>query len=209
MNSQHSTINCVVTTAPTSEPITLTEAKSYLKMDDDPSDDTLIESLIKAARIHIENRIGRSIVQQVRTQYMDAFPYSDTIELLYGPLYNDAGTTVRSVKYYDENDVLQTMSASDYWIDSTSDIPRIVCKTSWPSTELRPNAVQIEYNAGYVATNAVAPEDIRNAMWLYITHFYENRMTEISGTISKFEFAMDDVLAGRMAYQNGFYATRY
>jgi uncharacterized phiE125 gp8 family phage protein len=199
-------INNVVTTAPLEEPISLVDVKAYLKLEDDDSENTLLTYLIKAARIYVENRTGRSIIQQVRTQYMDEFPSCEEIKLLHGPLYNASGTTIRSVKYYDTNDTLQTMSSGDYWIDSKSDIPRIVVKNSWPSTNTRPNAVEIEFNAGYAATEADVPSDIKNAMWLYITHFYENRVPEISGvTIGRFSFTMENILAFRVAHQNAFY----
>lgn len=206
-------INSVVTTAPTSEPITIDEVKEYLKLESDFTDeDNLINSLIIAARIFVENRTGKSLIKQVRTQYMDEFGYCDAVNILYGPLLDVSGTTIRSVKYYDTNDTLQTMSASDYWIDSTSDIPRVVVKNSWPSLKSRPNAVQIEFNAGYGADGDSIPADIKNAMWLYIAHFYENRVPEVVGvTVGKFSFTIDALLAQKMTYVNAYaqgYTTR-
>lgn len=209
MYSEISVINCLVTTAPATEPVTLAQVKEYLKLDSAYTDeDTLLNTLIASARIFIENRIGRSIISQVRTQYMDEFGFCDEIGLLFGPLISVGDLTVKSVKYYDTNDTLQTISSSDYWIDSTSDIPRIVIKNSWPSIKSRPNAVQIEFNAGYATTEAGVPKDIKDAMFYYIAQRYENRVPENLGmTVGKFELTIDAILAQRRAFQNGFINT--
>lgn len=127
------------------------------------------------------------------------------VELLNGPLLSVVGTTVISVKYYDEDDVLQTMSSADYWIDATRPIPRIYVKESWPTTMVRPNAVEIAYYAGYGTAASDVPQYFKDAMHLYIAHFYENRVPEISGAaVHAFEFGIKRLLDMGTAYQNAF-----
>jgi len=45
---------------------------------------------------------------------------------------------------------------------------------SWPTTYSEPNAVVVRFIAGYATADAV-PELIKNGMYLYISHMYENR----------------------------------
>lgn len=158
-----------VITEPAVEPILLADAKVHLKVDGNDEDD-LIESLITAAREMVEKITHRSLIEQTRVAKMDYFPISDTITLPFGPV-----SEITSVEYYDEDEVLQTLSASDYWTDLDSDIPRIVIKDSWPETEDMPNAVQIEYVCGYGDSGASVPKPLIRAMYLIIGHLYENR----------------------------------
>lgn len=197
-----SLVNSVVKTEPASEPLTLAQVKEYLKLESDFTDeDFVLNNLISDARIFAEKRCCRSIIKQVRTQYMDGFPLCDSIQIMYGPLFDN----VVAVRYYDDNDTLQVMSPSDYWVDSTSDIGRVVVKNSWPSVKSRPNAVEIEYNAGYGESPSDVPASLRTAMMYYIAHFYENRVPETVGVvIGKFSITIDNLLSRYTTFQNGF-----
>jgi uncharacterized phiE125 gp8 family phage protein len=203
----------VLTTAPEVEPLELQDVKDNLKITG-TSEDTRLSYLITSARLWCEGYTNRSFIKQTRTQYMDEFwqpksfnsdLYASSIELMQGPLLDVSGTTVISVKYYDEDDVLQTLDSSEYWIDSKSPIPRIVIKESWPTTNVRPNAVEIAYYAGYGTTGASVPAYFKDAMHLFIAHFYENRVPEITGvSISQFEMGIKRLLDMGTAYQNAF-----
>lgn len=203
----------VLTSAPAIEPLTVTEVKDNLRITG-TDDDTRLEGLIKSARIWCEGYTNRSFIKQTRIQYMDEFwqplGYKDfrnssCVELLHGPLLDVSGTTVIAVRYYDEDDVLQTLTSSKYWIDAKRPIPRIYVKESWPTTKVRPNAVEIEYYAGYGTTAADVPGNFKDAMHMYIAHCYENRVPEITGvSISAFEIGIKRLLDLGTAYQNAF-----
>lgn len=158
-----------VTSAPAVEPVTSTEAKLHLRVDH-TTDDTLIAILIQAARETVEQHTNRSLITQTRTIKMDRFPFSDTIHLPNGPL-----SSVTSVKYYDTSEVQQPLTSTLYWTDTTSNIPRIIIKDSWPSIYDMPNAVEIIYVTGYGAAGANVPQPLKQAMLLIIGHLYENR----------------------------------
>jgi len=159
-----------VTTAPDVEPILLADAKVHLRVDG-TDEDTLIDILITAAREMVEKRTNRSLITQTRTVKMDYFPLSDTILLPHGPVQD-----VTHVKYYDEDEVLQTLSDTLYWVDVDSDIARIVVKDDgWPETEDMPNAVQLEYEAGDGDAGSDVPKPLVQAMYLILGHLYENR----------------------------------
>jgi len=162
-----------VTSVPSVEPLTLTEAKLDLKIDSTDEDD-LLDILIKAARETVEIRTGRSLITQSRAIKMDYFPCTDTIRIPNGPVQ-----AITHIKYYDDDEVLQTLSDSDYWVDADSDIARVVVKDSWPSTEDRPNAVVITYTCGYGAAGSNVPAPLRKAMLFILGHLYENRQNVI------------------------------
>lgn len=203
----------VLTVAPTVEPLTVQEVKDNLKITGNDDNNQLLR-LIKAARLWCEGYTNRSFIKQTRTQYMDDFwqpseyrPVRErsAIELLQGPLLDVLGVTVISVKYYDEDDTLQTMSSSDYWIDDKRPIPRIYVKDSWPTTKVRPNAVEIAYYAGYGTTAADVPAYFKDAMHMYIAHCYENRVPEITGvSVAAFELGIKRLLDMGTSYQNAF-----
>jgi uncharacterized phiE125 gp8 family phage protein len=156
-----------VTTDPSNEPVTLAEAKTRLKIDND-DENTDITFMIQAAREAVEQRTNRSLITQSRTMKMDYFPGSDTITLLNGPIQS-----VTSVKYYNTSEVLTTMSASDYWVDLYAD--RLIIKNSWPSVYDMPNAVEIIYVAGYGDNASDIPGPLKNAIYMTLAHIHGNR----------------------------------
>ena len=60
------------TTAPAAEPITLSEAKSHIRVDT-AFDDTLITGYIKTAREWVEDYIDRALITQRLVMTLDVF----------------------------------------------------------------------------------------------------------------------------------------
>src|SRR5512139_2288241 len=102
-------------TAPTVEPVTTAETKSHLRVDT-TADDTLIGTLITAARQDSEEYLNRALVTQTWDLYMDGFPTTTKIKVPLPPLQS-----ITSIKYYDEDDVEATMTATDYIVDTVSE----------------------------------------------------------------------------------------
>lgn len=169
-------------TAPTTEPITLTEAKLHCKVETD-ADDNLITALITAAREYCEGRQRRAYITQTWELWLDAFPDEPYIKLPRPPL-----VSVSSVKYYDINDSPTTISSGDYYVDSKSEPGWVSLNTgvSWPSTTLRPvNGVCITFVAGYGDAEDV-PQMVKQAMLLIIGAWYDQRENFIaSGAVPK------------------------
>ena len=176
----------IVTVDPTQEPFDLTEAKSVLEIDTaDTSKDSMIQSNITTAREAAEAVTGRSLMTQTRVLYLDYFPLGDTITLPNGPVQS-----VTHVKYYDTDEVEQTLSSSDYWTDLTKPVARIVIKNYWPSIKCRPNAVTITYVCGYA--NAVSvPHGIKSGMKVVVAHLFEHR--EQNSPVQLYEIPFDAI----------------
>jgi uncharacterized phiE125 gp8 family phage protein len=188
-----------VTAQPDVEPIVLADAKVHLRVDG-TDEDTLIDILITAAREMVEKRTNRSLITQTRTVKMDYFPISDTILLPHGPVQS-----VTHVKYYDEDEVLQTFADTLYWVDVDSDIARIVVKDDgWPETEDMPNAVEIEYEAGYGDAGSDVPKPLIQAMYLILGHLYENR-EQVGDIRHELPFGAEILMSNYILEQNVHY----
>jgi uncharacterized phiE125 gp8 family phage protein len=161
-------IGCAWTlvTGPASEPITLTEAKSQARITDTNSD-SLISSYITVARQEAETYLGRGLYTQTWKLSLDWF--TDVIPLpMAAPL-----ASITSVKYYDEDGTLQTLSTSYYDTDTVAQPGTVVLKPdqTWPSvqSDRRNRRVEITYVVGWSATNLI-PELIKQGIRLYVTY---------------------------------------
>lgn len=161
----------VLVTAPAAEPVTLTEAKAHLRVDVS-SDDTLITSLIVAAREHVESYTGRALISQTWDLFLDGFPDCE-IELPRARVQS-----ITSVTYTDANGDAQTWAAAKYQADSKSEPARLkpAYGESYPSTRADTfNTVTVRFVAGYGDDAADVPQLIKNGMLFLIAHLYENR----------------------------------
>jgi len=159
-------------TAPGTEPLTTAEAKTFLKVDHN-DEDTLIANLIKAVRRAAELYMGRALISQTWYDYRNKFPSEteDWFEIALPPV-----TSITSIKYYDSDDTLQTLSTSVYLCDCVSEPGRVSLQIgqSWPDTSGRQNGIVIEYVCGW-ANAAAVPDLIKAGMYLHLGHLYENR----------------------------------
>lgn len=150
------------------EPVTLDQAKSHLRVDG-TDEDTLITALIKAARQDAENRLQRTLLESTWRLTLDAFPRAwpyDVILLGWGPIIS-----VSSVKYYDPAGTLQTLDPSAYRLADGG----IESATSWPATQARRGAVEVTYLAGYGAAASAVPAPIVQWILLALGDLYANR----------------------------------
>ncbi len=163
-----------VTTAATTYPVSLTEAKSHLKVDTN-ADDTYIESIIKAATQLSEEYTNRFFIDTVVTQYASDFKEIET-------LFKSKVSAVTHVKYYDSNNTLQTLSATVYDEQLNYEPAQIQLADgqSYPAFTKRNDAVEVKYTVGYGAASDV-PEIIKQAILLTIGNFYSNRESVIVG----------------------------
>lgn len=162
-----------VISPPTTEPITLREAREHLRnnyeCDDFSEEDYWLEAQIPAAREFCEAIIGRSIAPQVREWASDCFPCR--IVLPYGPV-----TAIESISYYDLDGAAQTFSA---YITYDGEIVRNP-GVEWPATRVQPGAVRVRYTAGYGSVGdspatIPLPKSIKAAMLLVLGSRYDLR----------------------------------
>lgn len=180
-------------TPPTQEPITLNEAKTHLRVDG-TAEDSLITGLIVAARQYVEATTHRAIMEQTWRMSIDEFPDDRVIYLSAPPLI-----TIDNVTYYDEIGTKQTLSTASYFVDGDSEPGRLVLSSTerWPATQERPNAVTVQFKAGY-GVAADVPQAIKHAILMLVAHWYEHREAVVIGTSStistQVSFAVDALL---------------
>ena len=162
-------------TGPSSEPITLGEAKLYLRVDDS-TEDALITAIITAARRKFENDTYHYLMPQTWELYLN----QNEINAEQISINKSDITAISSVKYYDQSNTQQTLSTNDYQT-AIQGRPYSIQLTTVPQVYNRLEAMVIRFTLGY--TNAAAvPEDIKTAIKTLIGTLYENRQTVVTGT---------------------------
>lgn len=185
--------NFRVITGPTVEPVTVDEVKLCTRVAH-TVEDTLIAQWIKAARKMAEEYQHRTFLQQTYVLTFDEYP-NRCFDIPQPPLIE-----VTSIKYYDTDNTEYTLDSSNYFVDLTSEVGRVSLNyaINWPTTLLRPiNGLVVEFVAGYGTTADDVPESVKNAIYLYCTHMYENRDNE-AGTVPEqfFDILRPDRMAG-------------
>lgn len=169
-----------IVTAPTWEPVVISQAKLHLRIEDTThDDDEMLTWQIKAAREHVERRTNRQLCTATWDLYLDEFP--DEIEMPYPPL-----ASVTSIKYLDDNGVEQTLAASVYSVDTGIEpgVIRLAYDQSWPSFRSVENAITVRFVAGWASLGAV-PSSLRAAVLLKMSELYTHREIQMIGTISE------------------------
>lgn len=161
---------------PSSELITLEEARLHLKLDAEGSplahpDDALVEALITAARQSAENFMNAPVGECVRELRLSNFASEIAIP--------DRVVSITAVTYIDTNGSTQVVDSGDYELAGTPAAPilRPVYDGEWP-TDIRDqdDAVRIRYTTGYsTGSPNTLPAAIKAAMLLTIGHLYANR----------------------------------
>lgn len=200
-----------VSTPPAEEPVSLTELKAQLRIDGTDSD-VLLTLHLQAARESVENFTRRAIITQTLTYVLSAFPYrsSSSQGCCYEPqslqsaqklagfdLPRGSLQSVTSIKYYDENNVQQTLDANTYYhVIKDTILGRVVLRSgqTWPTTYDRPDAVEVVYVAGYGAAGLV-PASLKAAVLMTAAHWFENALPYVTGTIvSEVPFTLQHLL---------------
>lgn len=163
----------VLVTAPETTPISLAEAKAQLRVTHD-REDGLITALIAAATTHVDGWsgvLGRCLITQTWRQDLHRFPACRTIRLPLAP------AQAATIKYLDPDEEEQTLDAEAFGgplHDREGPFLYLKSDEVWPAIADRPDAVRVQFIAGYGNADAV-PVSIKRALLLLIGAWYENR----------------------------------
>ena len=166
----------VLKTGPATTAISLAEAKAFLRVDSDyDDDDSYITSLIGVATNVVEQFTRRRLITQTYNIYYDEFP--PYMDLQVGNV-----DSVTHVKYYDTDNTLQTLDTSEYDVDIRVKPGRIYQAEdgNFPDTYERANSVEVEFVVGSAASDV--EDAIKQAMYIVIGRYYENRQDVVMGT---------------------------
>lgn len=134
----------------------------------------MLTAYIAAATSHLDGytgRLGRALVNQTWAIDLDEWT-DDCIRLPLAPV-----SSITHVKYYDGDNVLQTLSSTNYVLleDDRSPFVEWIATSSLPTIYDRRAAIVITHVAGYGATGTAVPAAIRQAIMMLAAHFYANR----------------------------------
>ena len=177
-----------VTTPPVQEPVSLQEAKEYLRVDDS-TDERIVRPFIETARRVAEEHLGRTLMTTTYSLFVDG--YDELADPLWegtrtGPYLNYYKNyinlpkcpiqSVTSVSTFDDSDNETTMAASRYYVDNVREPSRVVLRLgeTFPTALRVANAVKVVYVAGY-ANAYVVPEPLKMGMLQHIAFLYEHR----------------------------------
>lgn len=187
-------LNAEIVTPPAAEPITLDEARHYLRVDHN-LEDSVVSGMIVAAREWCETFTGRALITQTLRRRLDAFPaHGEAIYLPGGHVQS-----VTSLTYTAPDGTPAAMLDSafeiDAWSPNSGSFLRLAPGiTSWPLAREGTNQVHVLYVAGFGASGAQVPAVIVNAMRLHLGWSYANRESTSREPFSNLERALERML---------------
>jgi uncharacterized phiE125 gp8 family phage protein len=169
----------ILTTAPLVEPVSLAEAKAHIRVTHN-DDDTYINTLISAARRLIEQRYDLALLQQNWSVYVDCWPRDGIFKLPLFPLL-----AIIDVNYYGDDDVAATLDHAHYYLDGATNPSRLVLRNgrSFPAPGRRVNGIELKLTAGFGATAASVPTQIKQALLIILSDWYASRGDVDAGQI--------------------------
>ncbi len=174
---------------PAEEPVSLAEAKAFLKVDGN-DEDGLITTLIGAARLHVEGVTGRALVAQSWRIVLDDWPDHGVVRLPVSPLIS-----VTSIAAIDGNGASHDIGLAQFSSDRDRlFVPRVV--VGMPPLQER-GGIEIDYVAGFGADKDDVPADLRQAVLGLVAHWHEHRDAVIvAGSGAVVPSGFDRILAG-------------
>ncbi|TLG78592.1 phage head-tail connector protein [Methylocystis sp. B8] len=159
--------------APAIEPVSLADAKSWLR-EDGVEEDQLIQTLIVAARMTLEAYTRRFFVTQSWRLIFDCWPSSAICNAtLYIPFAPFQSAT--AIRIFDSNDAAQTLAAAAYRAPSSSEGGRISFKSAPPAPGRATDGIEIDFAVGYGALASEIPQPLRHAILTLVAHWREHR----------------------------------
>jgi len=157
----------IVITPPAAEPITVAEARAQCSIDG-TEHDAVLALCIAGARAKCEGLTQKLLITRTVEQNLDAFPVVDELQLRGSP-----AVSIVSLTYTATSGAAQALDPTAYTLDATDPAAPWLLPaygTTWPATRDSINAVRVRYIAGFGASGAAVPADIR--IWLLMTTAY-------------------------------------
>ncbi|MCR6646548.1 MAG: head-tail connector protein [Terricaulis sp.] len=156
---------------PASEPVSLAEAKLFLRVDHEAEDD-LITALIIAAREAVEAGCGRALITRRVRESLDIWRREaiNGAVLGLGPV-----SAVIAVRLIADNGAQSVLDPERYRLEGQRDRPRLVFPPGLPATLRSAGGIEIEYDAGFADDAADLPSALRMAVLQIIASLYEAR----------------------------------
>jgi len=154
-------------------PMSLSYAKEYLHIDSaDTSHDVTVGYMVKAARDFFEKHTNVTTTEVTYKTFRLNFN-DRCFQIRKKPLL-----AISSVKYYDTDDVLQTVDASNYYIVEDNHYNFLGFKRAFSAPSLSEDngwPIQITFTAGYSALTDKISDDMKDGILAHVAKMFENR----------------------------------
>jgi uncharacterized phiE125 gp8 family phage protein len=164
-------------TAPVGFVLAPDEARAYIRVADRVEDE-IVTRLIRGGTKKAEGYCRSKFLTQTWDHYFDVL--DDDLKLAWANLA--ATDPITSVKYTDTDGVEQTVANTVYETgqDNGMEIVRLQYDQTWPTdVQVHKDVVVVRAVHGY-GGRADVPEPIKNAIGIYVAHYFEHREGEES-----------------------------
>lgn len=168
----------------------LSDAKAHLRVTSS-DENSLISMYINVAVDFIERYCGVTLAETTWQLDLPSFPTVDRfIELPRGPV-----SAVGSMYYYDADNVSTLWASSDYQT-SFSELPAKIYLEegdTWEDTYERPDAVRVQYTAGYTWANL--PDRWKLPIFYMVAHQFHYRQPVVGESVTTLPWGLRANLA--------------
>jgi uncharacterized phiE125 gp8 family phage protein len=161
-------MSSVLLTAPAAEPLSLAEAKAFLRVET-ADDDALIAALIAAARLHVETRAGLALIAQEWRMVFDRWQDNGRITVRPAPL-----VVLIAARVIDFDGEARALDTQAFVPDRARSMLAFMPWTLPVPTRLVAG-IELDVKVGFGETASDVPEPLRQAIRLLTAHWYENR----------------------------------
>jgi len=177
-----------------SEPVTTAQAKTHARIDIS-DEDTYVDLLVTAARVHCENFCRREFIGRTYKWFYTDWPNDNAFNLPRYPV-----NAVSSIQYYDVDGAQQTLASSVYDVGLYSIPNQIWLKPDqdWPSLD---DDVRYPVEVTFT-TSPTVPETVKHAIKMLVAHWYENRESVVVGSqVNVLPQAVENLLWGERIWE--------
>jgi len=183
-------MSSILLVPPAVEPLSLADAKAYLRVQH-ADDDGLIAALIAAARSHVEAATRRALITQGWRHRRDAWPADGRIAVLPAPLQ-----ALSAVRVYDEAGEAQALDLGNFVVDAVA-APGVISFPPWsvPPPGRAQGGIELDIAAGYGDAASDVPAPFTLAIRMLLAHWYENRGVAAAGAAAPMPAGVAALLA--------------
>ncbi len=175
------TYGLAVIVQPAVMPVSLAMLRDHVEVGEDDGHDDKLKVYLQAATKWVQEQTETSLVNTKWRWTLDRFPKTHaSLTLPRWPL-----ASLVSIKYLDTSSVQQTLDLATLTVRANDGRVRISRKdyAAWPATRETPDAVEIEFIAGFGDREIDVPGAWQEPVLLLAANWFEFREPVISGTI--------------------------
>lgn len=154
-------------TPPALEPVTIADARTFLRISTDSEDD-ILRRILKSAREIIEAETGLAIIDQTWRLRVDRWPRSGRLALFKYP-----AKAVTAVVAYRPDGSAISMEPEEFMLQHGRR-PQRVYMAQYPDAQTF-CGLEVDFIAGFGETGVEVPDALKQAILTLTAHLYENR----------------------------------